>query len=443
MHRAVPYANRVVVERGDAVQVVGICTDGAETPAADLRQRLDALHVRFPVYRDAGLAATGHAWRTGGTPHWVLADASGVVVDSIFGSEPNRALLRLDYHLLELAETQTIGLGGGCHWCTEAVFESLRGVERVDQGWIRSAPPHEAESEAVLVHFRPREIPLETLIEIHLRTHASTSQHSMRGKYRSAVYTRGTEQHRAASGAMENLGEVSGETYVTDVLPFRGFRRNQQDLLHYYRTRPDAPFCRTYIDPKLAALRARYGERVQPLAPEAPPRVAQSEAASPEAASPEASGVTTWRDVIRAVNHGGPAPPRRVEKPDAEWRAQLSPEAFRVMRERQTEAAHSSHLCRAFEPGTYACVGCGEALFSSAEKVGGAWPTFVQPLAPEAVTYRRDARGGMVRVEALCSVCDAHLGHVSPDGPAPGGLRYCVNGAALTARGQAGAHARR
>jgi len=81
-----------------------------------------------------------------------------------------------------------IGLGGGCHWCTEAVFQALRGVERVEQGFIRSTAPHDGWSEAVIVHFDPAVIDLKTLIEVHLRTHASTSEHSMRGKYRSAVY---------------------------------------------------------------------------------------------------------------------------------------------------------------------------------------------------------------------------------------------------------------
>lgn len=157
-----------------------------------------------------------------------------------------------------------VGFGGGCHWCTEAVFQSLRGVERVEQGWICSAPPDAAESEAVRVAFRPDEIGLDVLIEIHLRTHSSASDHSMRAKYRSAVYTTGDAQHRAAERILAQRSAADGTDYVTRALPLVGFRLNQENLLDYYRTRPDAPFCTAYIDPKLAMLRERYAEHVDP-----------------------------------------------------------------------------------------------------------------------------------------------------------------------------------
>ena len=150
------------------------------------------------------------------------------------------------------------GFGGGCHWCTEAVFQSLRGVATVEQGWIRSAPPHDAESEAVRVAFRPDEIGLDVLIEIHLRTHSSTSDHAMRTKYRSAVYTTTGAQRAAASRILTALSDRTGDAYVTRVLPFVGFRLNDPAFLNYYGTRPDAPFCTTYIDPKLAELRRHY-----------------------------------------------------------------------------------------------------------------------------------------------------------------------------------------
>ena len=82
-----------------------------------------------------------------------------------------------------------VAFGGGCHWCTEAVFQALAGVEQVEQGFVKSRPPHDCFSEAVVVHFNAQIIPVKTLIEIHLRTHASSSAHTMRGKYRSAVYS--------------------------------------------------------------------------------------------------------------------------------------------------------------------------------------------------------------------------------------------------------------
>lgn len=157
-----------------------------------------------------------------------------------------------------------VGFGGGCHWCTEAVFQSLRGVDRVEQGWIRSEPPHDAPSEAVRVTFRPDAIDLRTLVEIHLLTHSSTSAHAMRGKYRSAVYTLGSEAHAEAERLLASLTAESGEAYVTKVLPLVGFGLNDESLLDYYRTRPDAPFCSTYIHPKLRRLRQTYGALVEP-----------------------------------------------------------------------------------------------------------------------------------------------------------------------------------
>jgi peptide-methionine (S)-S-oxide reductase len=421
--RAVPFSNRVVVERGDEVQVVGILTDDPEqVPDDEAHEAFERLYVRFPVFRDTGLAATAHLYGTGGTPHWVLVGPSGTVRDSRFGSEPDRALLRLGYGLDELAGQQVVGFGGGCHWCTEAVFQGLRGVEKVEQGWIRSDAPADAESEAVVVHFDPDVIGLRTLVEVHLLTHASTAKHSMREKYRSAVYTFSDEQREEAEQLLATLSEQDDADYVTEALPFRRFRLNTQDYLDYYRTRPDAPFCRTYIEPKLAKIRERFARHARPLVP--------SEEAPPEpTAEPD---VLTWREVIRRVNHGNPPPPSRVEKSDAEWKALLPEAVYRVTRQRGTERRYSSDLCGRFEPGTYRCRCCGTELFDTAQKVGGSgWPVFLQPAEDRHVGYRKDEGG---RVEATCAVCDAHLGHVTPDGPAPGGLRYCINGLALEAR---------
>lgn len=141
----------------------------------------------------------------------------------------------------------------------------------------------------------------------------------------------------------------------------------------------------------------------------------------------------TWNDIIKFTNHENPTPPRRVEKTDEEWKALLSPEEYIVTRQKGTERAHSSEMCRIFEPGKYACKCCGTPLFDSQEKFesGTGWPSFTQPIAVENVGYIKDVSFGMVRVEAICNVCDSHLGHVFPDGPAPSGLRYCMNAVSL------------
>lgn len=145
------------------------------------------------------------------------------------------------------------------------------------------------------------------------------------------------------------------------------------------------------------------------------------------------AGTPNWGDVVRWANAGNPPPPRRVEKTDAQWRAQLSPEQYRVMRDKGTEAAHSSELCTLFEPGRYHCAGCDTLLFDASAKYrsSSGWPSFTQPASQGVVAYLRDDSHGMRRIETICQVCDAHLGHVFPDGPAPSGLRYCINALAL------------
>ena len=154
----------------------------------------------------------------------------------------------------------SVGFGGGCHWCTEAVFQPLRGVSEVHQGFIRADPPHDAWSEAVRVVFDPRRISLRDLLSVHLLTHASTSDHSMRGKYRSAVYVDDAAQRRVFETLLARISVETGERFVTQVLILRGFRPSDERFWNYYRSDPERPFCQTYIAPKLARLRDRHRE---------------------------------------------------------------------------------------------------------------------------------------------------------------------------------------
>ena len=141
-----------------------------------------------------------------------------------------------------------------------------------------------------------------------------------------------------------------------------------------------------------------------------------------------------WTEVNRLARDGNLPPPRRVEKADAQWRAELAPDVYRITRQAATERPFSSEMCSRFEPGRYGCACCGTLLFDSAEKFesGTGWPSFSQPLDPAAVAYRAAHSHGMTRIEAVCNVCDAHLGHVFPDGPPPSGLRYCMNALSLS-----------
>lgn len=123
----------------------------------------------------------------------------------------------------------------------------------------------------------------------------------------------------------------------------------------------------------------------------------------------------------------------KIEMSDAEWRARLTPEQYRVLRQGGTEAPWTGALLDSKEPGRFRCAGCGQPLFESDSKFdsGSGWPSFTRPAEDGAVSEERDVSHGMVRTEVRCAKCEGHLGHVFPDGPGPAGLRYCINSASL------------
>lgn len=140
-----------------------------------------------------------------------------------------------------------------------------------------------------------------------------------------------------------------------------------------------------------------------------------------------------WSDILQYTKNGNPEPDRRVERTDAEWRTQLTAEQYHVTRQHGTERPWTGEYCEAHDPGLYACVCCGTELFDSRQEFesGTGWPSFTEPVRHNVINYILDTSYGMRRVEVQCSVCDAHLGHVFPDGPKPTGLRYCINSASL------------
>lgn len=154
-----------------------------------------------------------------------------------------------------------IGLGGSCHWCTEAIFQSLIGVNKVEQGWI-SSEEFPAPSEAIVVYFDPSIISLEALIEIHLHTHSATSAHPMRGKYRSAIYNYNKEQLSQAKNALVFFQKDFDQPLITDALTFDSFKINKQEYLDYYYKNPEKAFCKNQINPKLRKLISEFRDKV-------------------------------------------------------------------------------------------------------------------------------------------------------------------------------------
>jgi peptide-methionine (R)-S-oxide reductase len=125
--------------------------------------------------------------------------------------------------------------------------------------------------------------------------------------------------------------------------------------------------------------------------------------------------------------------PDRLRLSDDEWRVRLTPEAYRVLRQHGTERPFEGCFVGTNEPGTYVCAGCGQPLFAAGGKFASSsgWPSFTEPLSPDAVVEIDDRSHGMRRTEVRCARCDGHLGHVFPDGPPPTGLRYCMNSVAM------------
>ncbi|WP_303318267.1 peptide-methionine (S)-S-oxide reductase [Flavivirga abyssicola] len=151
-----------------------------------------------------------------------------------------------------------IALGGGCHWCTEAIFQSLIGVVEVEQGYVASVDENSNFSEAIIVHFNMDEMSLKTLIEMYLHTHKSTSNYSMRSKYRSAVYTFSEEQKKESEYIIENFQKDFEYRLITKVYPFQSFEASREAIQNYYQKNPEKPFCKTFIDPKLKYVMQKF-----------------------------------------------------------------------------------------------------------------------------------------------------------------------------------------
>jgi len=170
-------------------------------------------------------------------------------------------------HNVPSGRVSQLGFGGGCHWCTEGVFQALRGVVQVDQGFVQSDAPADHWAEGVIVTFDPSSIDLATLAEVHLRTHSATRARSPCSKYRSAIYIFEDVQRDAAERAIAHFAMESGMAVHTLVLPLAGFQASAERYQNYYRTNPARPFCLRFIAPKLDYIRQHFAEVALPEVP--------------------------------------------------------------------------------------------------------------------------------------------------------------------------------
>jgi peptide-methionine (S)-S-oxide reductase len=155
-----------------------------------------------------------------------------------------------------------VAFGGGCHWCTEAVFMALNGVEKVEQGFIAPKENTEDFSEAVIVHYKAAVIELKDLIAIHLDTHRSTKNHSMRNKYRSAVYFFKQDDELVLNGIINDLQQDFDTPLITAIIPFGAFKASEERFHNYYFNDIEKPFCRTHISPKIKLLKDKYAKHL-------------------------------------------------------------------------------------------------------------------------------------------------------------------------------------
>lgn len=306
-------------------------------------------------------------------------------------------------------ERAVIVFGGGCFWCTEAIFKMLRGVYSVSPGYAGGRtenPTYEEVSmgatghaEVVRIEYNPSLVKVHDLLTVFFGSHDPTTLNrqgnDMGTQYRSVVFytTKGQKSETERFIDDINDADMLGGRVVTEVLPLDRFYEAENYHQDYFAKNPNKSYCQIVINPKLEKIQKKFSEFLASQPP---------------------------------VN-------------ETALKQKLTPEQYYVMRERGTEAPFSGKLLHESRDGVYACALCGNPLFASSAKFdsGTGWPSFDQAL-PNAIKEISDDSMGVNRVEIVCSKCGSHLGHVFNDGPTDTHKRYCMNSVCLDLKDEQG-----
>jgi len=324
-----------------------------------------------------------------------------------------------------LSGEQTAVFAGGCFWGVEGVFESLKGVRSAVSGYSgghKEYPTYEEVSsgdtghaESVEVTYDPSIISYPTLLKVFFSVIQDPTELNYQGpdhgtQYRSAIFFKTAQQQADAQAYIDALTKtkVFSRPIVTEVTKFQAFWPAEDYHQHFLQNNRSYPYIVAFDLPKLHRLASLWPELVA-----------------------SSASRTTWHGLPVYTPDQVIAFP--VVKSAAQWRSQLSPLAYDVLRKQGTELPGSGPLLGEHRKGIFYSAATGEPLFRSQDKFesGTGWPSFTQPISQSAVVLRLDNSMGMERVEVEDSASGSHLGHVFDDGPAPTGLRYCMNSASL------------
>lgn len=321
-------------------------------------------------------------------------------------------------HTMDISQKQIAVFGGGCFWCTEAVFAKLKGVLRVLPGYAGGTiedPTYEQVSmgdtghaEVIQIEFNPQLITYRDLLTVFFATHDPTTLdrqgNDIGTQYRSVIFFTDDSQKMEALEKIHELETAStmGGNIVTEVVPLPttgpGRFFMAEDYHHQYAARnPGNRYCQLIINPKLEKVQKDFADLLE-------------------------------NGSIQKMSHSD-----KIQKTEEEWKKELSPEEYAVLRNKATERPFSGELPELTEKdGVFACKACGNPLFSADAKFdsGTGWPSFDQAI-PGAIEEIHDTSHGMNRTEVVCSRCGSHLGHLFNDGPTKTGMRYCINSVCL------------